>query len=129
MEEKLVRDALLMALGRRCPRDELMHHSDRGSQYASENYQRLLKRHEIKVSMSRKGNCWDNAVMERFFGSLKSERINHKSYKTREDARKDVIDYIEMFYNSRRLHSTLNYKTPMKYEENYYVSQNLSTFT
>lgn len=127
MEEKLVRDALLMALGRRNPIGDLMHHSDRGSQYASKGYQQLLKERGIEVSMNRKGNCWDNAVMERFFGSLKSERVNNRLYKTREEARKDVVDYIEMFYNSRRLHSTLGYKTPMQHEENY-VSQ-MSTFT
>jgi len=127
MEEKLVRDALLMALGRRNPPTGLMHHSDRGSQYASKNYQKLLKKRGIVVSMNRKGNCWDNAVMERFFGSLKSERLNNVVYKTREEARKDIVDYIEMFYNSKRLHSTLGYKTPMQYEENY-VTQ-VSTFT
>ncbi len=116
MREGLVHDALLMALGRRKP-DELMHHSDRGCQYASKEYQALLEKCGITVSMSRKGNCWDNAVMERFFGSLKSERTDNKLYLTREQAKADVIDYIEMFYNSRRFHSTLGYMTPMQYEE------------
>ena len=119
LREDLVHGALLMALGRRNPNEKLMHHSDRGCQYASSNYQNLLKEHGIMVSMSRKGNCWDNAVMERFFGSLKSERTDNKIYQTREIAKADVIDYIEMFYNSERLHSTLGYLSPMQYEKNY----------
>jgi transposase InsO family protein len=116
MRVSLITDALTMALGRRKPSNDLMHHSDRGSQYASLDYQELLKSKGITVSMSRKGNCWDNAVMERFFGSLKSERIYGKKYMTREQAKADIIDYIEMFYNSHRLHSTLGYVSPMHYE-------------
>jgi transposase InsO family protein len=122
MREKLVHDALLMAIGRRMPDDKLMHHSDRGCQYASKDYRDLLKQQGITMSMSRKGNCWDNAVMERFFGSLKSERTDNKVYITREQARADVIDYIEMFYNSQRLHSTLGYLSPMQYEKAHYIS-------
>src|ERR1700688_3813632 len=106
-----------MALDRRQPALGLMHHSDRGSQYASDEYQETLKEMGIIVSMSRKGNCWDNAVMERFFGSLKSERTDSENYLTREQAKADVIDYIEMFYNSQRLHSTLNYISPMQFEK------------
>jgi transposase InsO family protein len=117
MREGLVHDALLLAIGRRVPKGNLMHHSDRGSQYASNDYRLLLKDHGIDVSMSRKGNCWDNAVMERFFGSLKSERTDNKIYYTREEARADVINYIEMFYNCERLHSTLGYRSPMQYEQ------------
>lgn len=118
MREELIGDALQMALGRRQPAIGLMHHSDRGSQYASSDYQAMLKIAGIIVSMSRKGNCWDNAVMERFFGSLKSERTDQINYLTREEAKLDVIDYIEMFYNSQRLHSTLGYVTPLQFEQN-----------
>jgi putative transposase len=107
MREELVEAALQMAVCRRRPAPGLLHHSDRGSQYADSDYQIALKNAGITVSMSRKGNCWDNAVMERFFGSLKSERTDQMNYLTRQEAKIDVIDYIEMFYNSRRLHSTL----------------------
>lgn len=106
-----------MAIAKRRPCNELLHHSDRGSQYASSNYQALLEKHGIIVSMSRKGNCWDNAVMERFFGSLKTERTNGKSYPSYDHAKADVIDYIERFYNNRRLHSTLDYLSPIQYEK------------
>jgi putative transposase len=119
MKESLVSDALRMALGRRCPQAGLLHHSDRGVQYASNNYQALLHSEGIVVSMSGKGNCWDNAVMERFWGSLKSERTDDKIYATRDDAKADVVDYIEMFYNCSRLHSTLGYVSPMQFEENF----------
>jgi putative transposase len=118
LREELIESALHMSLGRRQPLKGLLHHSDRGSQYASAAYQSELKRAGIIVSMSRKGNCWDNAVMERFFGSLKSERTDHIIYQTRGEAKADVIDYIEMFYNSRRLHSTLGYVTPLQFEQN-----------
>ena len=116
MRASLVKDALGMSFGRRKPNNNLLHHSDRGSQYASFDYQALLKSAGITVSMSRKGNCWDNSVMERFFGSLKSERTNGQKYITREQAKAGVIDYIEIFYNSHRLHSTLGYISPMQYE-------------
>ena len=119
MRTELVESALEMALCRRHPLSSLMHHSDRGVQYASHHYQMLLKQAGITVSMSRKGNCWDNAVIERFWGSLKSERMNHQIYQTREEAKADIIDYIEMFYNCKRLHSTLNYVTPMQFENNF----------
>lgn len=128
MREALVNEALQMALGRRQPQRGLLHHSDRGVQYASDNYQSALKAVGITVSMSRKGNCWDNSVMERFFGSLKSECTDNKMYKTREEAKADIIDYIEMFYNSKRLHSTLDYVTPMQFE-NQFLLNNLSSFT
>lgn len=128
MRESLVQDALRMALGRRQPKPGLLHHSDRGVQYASHGYQRSLKMAGITLSMSRKGNCWDNAVMERFWGSLKSERTNGKTYRTREEAKADVIHYIEMFYNSRRLHSTLGYLSPMQFE-NQSLLKNVSTFS
>lgn len=117
MREELVEDALRMALGRRYPPQGLLHHSDRGVQYASGAYQGCLQEAGIVVSMSRKGNCWDNSIIERFFGSLKSERTDHIIYHTREEAKTDVIDYIEMFYNSQRLHSSLGYVTPLQFEQ------------
>lgn len=117
MREELVEEALQMALGRRCPPKGLLHHSDRGVQYASHAYQACLRKAGMVVSMSRKGNCWDNSMMERFFGSLKSERTDHIIYHSREEAKADVIDYIEMFYNSQRLHSSLGYVTPLQFEQ------------
>jgi len=127
MKEDLVVDALQMALGRRQPKNGLMHHSDRGVQYASTTYQTLLKSAGITVSMSRKGNCWDNAVMERFWGSLKTERTDGKIYQTRLAAKNDVVDYIEMFYNCKRLHSALGYVSPMQFES-VCLLKNVSTF-
>jgi transposase InsO family protein len=117
MQAGLVQEALIMAIWRRRPPHGLMHHSDRGSQYACKDYQDTLRDHGIIPSMSRKGNCWDNAVTERFFRSLKSERTDHRRYLTREIAKQDVINYIEMFYNSRRLHSYLGYVSPVEYEK------------
>jgi len=117
MTRKLVSDALLMAIWRRKPGKGLIHHSDRGSQYCSDDYQAILTRHGIVCSMSRKGNCWDNAVMERFFHSLKSEQVCFARYQTPEEAKKDIVDYIEMFYNSRRAHSYLGYHSPNEYEK------------
>ena len=108
--------ALTMAFWRRKPPRGLLHHSDRGSQYASHDYQDRLKEYGMVCSMSGKGDCWDNAVVERFFRSLKSERTNHCLYQTRAAAKRDVIDYIEMFYNSHRLHSYLDYQSPNEYE-------------
>lgn len=109
MTAQLVSDALLMALWRRGKPDELLHHSDQGSQYTSEDFQRLLRDHGIVCSMSRRGDCWDNAAMESFFSSLKTERTSRKRYATRDEARADVFDYVERFYNPRRRHSTLGY--------------------
>jgi putative transposase len=119
MRAELVNNALEMALARRQPETKLMHHSDRGTQYTSHEYRNKLSKLGIEVSMSRKGNCWDNAVMERFFGSLKSELTDNKVYHTREEAKADVINYIEIFYNCQRLHSTLGYLSPMQYEKLY----------
>ena len=117
MDVTLVAAALRMALGRRSPAAGLMHHSDRGSQYACHAYRGLLAANGVQCSMSRKGDCLDNAVAERFFGSLKRERTAHRYYATRQEARDDVIDYIEMFYNSRRKHSYLGYVSPNAYEK------------
>lgn len=116
MDTALIAQALQMALGRRQPAAGLLHHSDRGSQYASHAYQGLLSSHGLVCSMSNKGNCLDNAVAERFFGSLKGERTSKGDYLTRAQARADVVDYIEMFYNSRRKHSYLGYMSPNEYE-------------
>jgi putative transposase len=117
MSKKLVMDALRMAIWRRRPAPGLMFHSDRGSQYCSNDFQKMLKAHGMVSSMSRKGNCWDNSVAESFFGSLKTERVFFSSYKTREEAKRDVIDYIEMFYNSNRRHSYLGYISPKEFEK------------
>jgi putative transposase len=117
LDTKLVTNALQMALGRRHPAQGLLHHSDRGSQYASHAYRGLLATNGIKCSMSRKGDCLDNAVAERFFGSLKREWTGNRFYATRQEARDDVIDYIERFYNSRRKHSYLGYVSPNEYEK------------
>lgn len=121
MKTDLVENAFEMARRRRMPTPGFLHHSDRGVQYASDRYQLLLKKSGAIVSMSRKGNCWDNAVMERFFGSLKSECTDDKVYFTRSEAESDVIDFIEKFYNSQRLHSTLNYMSPIAYENSYTI--------
>ena len=117
MKAKLVCDALKMALWQRRPKAGLIHHSDRGSQYASDAFRKLLKDNKILGSMSRKGNCWDNAVAESFFGSLKQERVQWYDYRTRYEARQDIVQYISMFYNSYRLHSTLDYVCPNDFEK------------
>lgn len=116
MTADLVTDALMMAVWRRRPSGPLLHHSDQGSQYTSEQFQSLLAEHGIGCSMSRRGNCWDNAVAESFFSTMKTERTDRKTYRTRDEARADVFDYIELFYNPRRRHSTLGYLSPMEYE-------------
>jgi putative transposase len=116
MTAQLVTDALVMAIWRRGKPRALLHHSDRGSQYTSEQFQRLMADHGVTCSMSRSGNCWDNAAMESFFSSLKTERTARKTYRTRNDARADVFDYIERFYNPRRRHSTIGYMSPMDFE-------------
>ena len=112
----LAERALTMALANRSPRAGLLHHSDRGSQYAATSYQRLLGEHGITPSMSRTGNCWDNACVESFFGTLKRELVYHRHYATREEATQDIFEYIEVFYNRKRRHSTLGYDSPAEYE-------------
>ncbi len=116
MKVGLVKSALLKALRGRIISKGLVHHSDRGSQYASFEYQSLLSAHQIRSSMSRKGNCWDNAVVESFFHTLKTELIYHCKYKTREEAIQSIFEYIEVFYNRKRRHSTLGYQSPEGYE-------------
>lgn len=116
MTSKLIEYALLMALWRRKPKRGLIFHSDRGSQYASLSFQDLLKMYCIISSMSRKGNCWDNAVAESFFKTIKMELTYHCTYATREDARQSIFEYIEIFYNRKRLHSSIGYMAPMQFE-------------
>ena len=116
MTAELVTSALMMALWRRGKPRELLHHSDRGSQYTSEQCQRLMAGHGVVCSLSRSGNVWDNAAMESFFSSLKTERTERKNYRTRNEARADVFDYIERFYNAVRRHSTIGYLSPVEFE-------------
>jgi putative transposase len=116
MTAQLVTDALVMAIWRRGKPEALLHHSDRGSQYTSEQFQRLMADHGVVCSMSRSGNVWDNAAMESFFSSLKTERTARKLYRTRDEAKADVFDYIERFYNPKRRHSRVGYMSPMEFE-------------
>ena len=113
---QLVADALLIAVWRRGKPRELLHHSDQASQYSSEQFQRLMADSGIACSMSRSGNVWDNAAMESFFSSLKTERTARRIYRTRNEARADVFDYIERFYNAIRRHSTIGYLSPIEFE-------------
>ncbi len=112
----LAGDALAMALLRRKPLTGLLHHSDRGVQYASDAYQALLASNGIQVSMSGKGDCWDNAAMESFWSTLKTELVHHQRYATREEARRSIFEYIEVFYNRKRLHSSIGYVSPEAFE-------------
>lgn len=116
METDLVADALQMALGRRHPPAGLLHHSDRGVQYASDAYQHLLASWGMTGSMSGKGNCWDNACAESFWATLKTELVHQAHYATRDQARAAIFEYIEVFYNRQRLHSTLGYLSPEAFE-------------
>ena len=116
MTAQLVMDALLMAIFRRGHPQSVLHHSDQGSQYTSEDFQRLLESHGIVCSMSRRGNCWDTAAMESFFSTLKTERLSRKTYCSRDELRADVFDYIERFYNPKRRHSTIGYISPVQFE-------------
>lgn len=119
MSKDIVLNALLMAVWRRQPKKQVMVHSDQGSQYTSHDWQTFLKTHGLQGSMSRRGNCHDNAVAESFFQLLKRERIKRKIYSTRDEARSDVFDYIEMFYNSKRKHGSNNLLSPVEYENRY----------
>jgi putative transposase len=117
MKASLVCDALNMAIWQRKPSADLIVHSDRGSQYASKEYRELLKTHHYQGSMSKKGDCWDNGVIESFFGKLKQERVQWRNYQTRWEAQQDILNYITMFYNNNRLHSYLGYKSPNQFEQ------------
>jgi putative transposase len=116
---ELVQDALTMAIWRRGSINDVIVHSDQGSTYASSSYQQKLSEHHMRCSMSRKGECLDNAVAESFFGTLKNELVYHEDYKTRTQARQSLFEYIEVFYNRKRRHAFLNYMTPVEYEEKY----------
>ena len=117
MTSRLVVDALEMAIVKRLPGEGLLAHSDRGSQYASEHYQLLLGRYGIERSMSEVGQCWDNAPAESFFASLKKELIHDEDYQTRAEAIASIFEYVEVFYNRQRRHSTLGYLSPAEYEQ------------
>ena len=114
--QELVNDALSMAIERRKPKPGTIHHSDQGVVYNGSSYIERLRCHEMVRSMSGKGNCYDNAVVESFFSSLKNELVHHRDYQTRDQARMEIFEYIEVFYNRQRLHQSLNYQTPMSYE-------------
>lgn len=116
-DEALAENALNMAISRRRPKAGFLHHSDRGCQYTSQAYQRRLAQVGAVVSMSRKGNCWDNAVMESFFGSLKEECVGNQVYSSHEQARQALFEYLEIYYNRQRRHSTLEYVSPLVYEQ------------
>lgn len=120
IDRELALNALLMAVWRRQPKQTVMVHSDQGSQFSSYDWQDFLKAHNLQQSMSRRGNCHDNAVAESFFQLLKRERIRRKAYETREDAKRDIFDYIEMFYNPKRRHSFSKQLSPMNYEKQYF---------
>jgi transposase InsO family protein len=112
----LATDALAMAIARRRPGTGLLHHSDRGVQYASEDYMHLLESNNMEVSMSGRGDCWDNAPMESFWATLKTELVHHEHYTTRDQAKASIFEYIEVFYNRKRLHSSLGYQSPEAFE-------------
>jgi putative transposase len=116
LSREIVLDALLMAVWQRKPKEKVLVHSDQGSQYGSDDWQRFCVEHNLEPSMSRRGNCWDNAVAESFFSSLKKERIRKRIYKTRALAKADVFDYIEVFYNRTRRHSHLGGISPEAFE-------------
>ena len=117
MQARLVNDAFLMAIWKRKPAKGLIWHSDRGSQYASDSHRKILAEHKIIQSMRRKGDCWDNAVSESFFGTLKTELTHHHKFKTREEAKRVIFEYIEVFYNRIRIHSANNYLSPVEFEK------------
>ena len=117
MTADLVTDALMMAIWRRRPEASVLHHSDQGSQYTSEQFQQLLEAQGIECSMSRRGECHDNAAMASFFSRLKDDRVSRRTYRTRAEAKADIFDYIERFYNPRRRHSTLGGLSPVEYEK------------
>ena len=122
LQRRLVINALQMALQWRHPPQGLLHHSDRGSQYASFDYQQLLNNHQITCSMSRKGNCYDNAVMESFFSTLKQELVYHRQYQCRSQAKQDIFEYIQVWYNRKRRHSSLGYLSPEEFENKWHYS-------
>jgi len=122
IKAELTLEALHQAIARRDVTPDLMHHSDRGGQYAATEYQKLLKKTKMICSMSRKGDCWDNAPMESFFATLKAELVYREQFKTRQEAKAKIFEYIEVFYNRQRRHSTLGYKSPVDFERQQILS-------
>jgi len=127
IDVKLALDALVMAIKQRQPAPGLLHHSDRGSQYASHQYRQMLDQHAMVGSMSRRADCWDNAVAESFFASLKLELVYPSQWRTRAEARSAIFEYIELFYNHRRKHSTLGYRSPVEFEQQLELEQKTQT--
>ena len=123
LSKELVYESILKSLKTRNLTKELIFHSDRGSQYASNEVKSLLKSHNIQQSMSRKGNCYDNAITETFFHTLKVELVYQKQFATRQEAEMEIFKYIEIFYNRQRLHSSLNYLSPVDYEKQYFLNK------
>lgn len=123
MTQKLVTQALFRAVAAKRPSQGLIHHSDRGSQYCAHAYQKLLRQFGMRTSMSRKGNCWDNAPMESYWGSLKNELVHHRRFATREQARREITEYIEIFYNRMRKQARLGYLSPAAFSQQYYAMQ------
>ena len=123
MTQDLVMQALFRAVSAKRPGKGLIHHSDRGGQYCSLAYQKLLRQFGMQVSMSRKGNCWDNAPMESYWGSLKTELVHHQRFATREQAKREITEYIEIFYNRIRKQARLGYLSPTSFSQNYYAKQ------
>lgn len=121
--KELISRSLYKAMARKRQTKGLIHHSDRGSQYCSHDYRKLLEQFGVKVSMSRKGNCYDNAPMESFWGTLKGEVVHHRRYKTRQEAEQEITEYIEVFYNRQRIQSRLGYLSPVAYERQFYQRQ------
>lgn len=120
MTKKLVSESLFRAVAAKRPPKGLIHHSDRGSQYCAPSYRKLLEQFGMTASMSRKGNCYDNAPMESFWGLLKTELVHHRKYRTREEARREITEYIEVFYNRQRIQAQLGYLSPAAYERKFY---------
>ena len=121
IDTDLVKESLVKAVNARHPPRGLIHHSDRGCQYCSHEYRKLVERFNMKASMSRKGNCYDNAPMESFWGTLKNEVVHHRHYRTREEARRDITEYIEVFYNRQRRQKRLGYLSPVAYGRQFYA--------
>lgn len=116
LDKELTKDALRMALAARAPDCSVMHHSDQGAEYSNNEYQSLLRENKMTISMSRKANCYDNAVVESFFKTIKTELTRHRQFNTKDEARSAIFEYIEVFYNRKRMHSTLGYLSPAEYE-------------
>jgi len=128
IDRELVLEALRVAVGRRVPNAGLLHHSDQGSQYASGDYQQALEELGVVCSMSRKGNCWDNAVAESFFATLKTECIYRRRFATKAEARETIFDFVEVFYNRCRRHSTIGYMTPTEFEMKFIEEKKLREY-